>query len=69
MHFAAASPGGVVGLFARAGLGPPPTRWGPRGPRAHVVQAATDIPSEPDDSVLEKIAALVGDRETAAVAS
>jgi ADP-heptose:LPS heptosyltransferase len=69
MHFAAASPGGVVGLFARPGLGPPPTRWGPRGPRAHVVQAATDIPSEPDDSVLEKVGALVRDRETAAVAS
>jgi ADP-heptose:LPS heptosyltransferase len=69
MHFAAASPGGVVGLFARAGLGPPPTRWGPRGARVHIVQAATDIPSEPDDSVLDRIGALVGGREPAAVAS
>lgn len=51
MHFGAASPGGVVGLFARAG--PPPSRWAPRGPRARWVQATDDIPGMPD-AMLER---------------
>ena len=34
MHFAAASPGGVLGLFASPHHGPPAVRWAPRGARA-----------------------------------
>jgi heptosyltransferase III len=47
MHFAAASPGGVLGLFA----GSPswPEQWAPRGPRARWLlaeQAVADLPVE-----------------------
>jgi ADP-heptose:LPS heptosyltransferase len=59
MHFAAASPGGVVGLFSGSGLGQPATRWSPRGPRAFWIEAHKDIPSEGDDTVLGKLEPLV----------
>jgi ADP-heptose:LPS heptosyltransferase len=60
MHFAAASPGGVVGLFSGSGLGQPASRWAPRGARTAWVEAARDIPSEPDDAVLQKLVPLLG---------
>jgi ADP-heptose:LPS heptosyltransferase len=68
MHFAAASPGGVLGLFARASLGPLASRWSPRGVRAHWVVAASDIPSEPDDAFLPTLQGLLAERATAASA-
>lgn len=34
MHFAASSPGGVLGLFADTSVSPSPAQWGPVGPRA-----------------------------------
>ncbi len=40
MHFAAASPGGVVGLFADCARLSSPAQWGPRGPRAVALEAA-----------------------------
>jgi len=63
MHFGAASPGGVVGLFARTG--PPPARWAPRGPRARWIQAEGEIAAMPDatlDRVLEPL--LTGESPT-----
>jgi ADP-heptose:LPS heptosyltransferase len=41
----------------------------PRGARAYVVQTVTDLQSEPDSAVLERVGALIGERETAAATS
>ena len=48
MHFAAASPGGVLGLFAGPDLGPAPDQWAPRGRNAAWLRAAAQIPDLPD---------------------
>ncbi len=54
MHFAAASPGGVLGLFAESDVSPAPAQWAPRGPKAEYLDA--------DKSVAELADALVHDR-------
>lgn len=59
MHFAAASPGGVIGLFPGQGFGQPATRWSPRGKRATWIEARQDIPSEPDDALFDKLRLLL----------
>jgi len=53
MHFAAASPGGVVGLFA----GSPtwPEQWAPRGLRASWLLAPDSVPELADETVWEKL--------------
>jgi heptosyltransferase III len=51
MHFAAASPGGVVGLFAETDVSPPPSQWGPRGRRATYLEAEKSV-TELDDETL-----------------
>jgi ADP-heptose:LPS heptosyltransferase len=58
MHFAAASPGGVVGLFA----GSPswPEQWAPRGPRARWLLAPSSVPELADDIVFRELEALIG---------
>jgi heptosyltransferase III len=53
MHFAAASPGGVVGLFA--GGANEPDQWAPRGPRARWLRAATVVPELPDEMLLREL--------------
>jgi heptosyltransferase-3 len=57
MHFAAASPGGVVGLFA----GSPswPEQWAPRGPRAFWLLAPQSVPEMPDAALFEKLEPLL----------
>ena len=57
MHFAAASPGGVVGLFA----GDPawPAQWAPRGPRAKWLNAPETIGAMDDAELLRLAAALL----------
>src|SRR6185369_16237085 len=57
MHFAAASPGGVLGLFA----GSPswPDQWAPRGPRARWVLAPEAMSSLSDDVIFEKLSPLL----------
>lgn len=57
MHFGAASPGGVVGLFASDG--PPAWKWGPRGARVGVVQAESDVPSMPDSMLFGAVEPLL----------
>ena len=39
MHFAAASPGGVLGFFAETGVSPAPAQWAPRGAKAAWLEA------------------------------
>lgn len=56
MHFAAASPGGVLGFFAETDVSPSPVHWAPRGPAAGYLEAAKSVADLPDAIVLERIA-------------
>lgn len=51
MHFAAASPGGVLGLFANRSISPSPEQWGPIGPRALHLEAGSAV-AEIDDALI-----------------
>lgn len=57
MHFAAASPGGVVGLFAASRTWP--DQWAPRGPRARWLLAERSVPEMPDAPLFEGVDALL----------
>lgn len=59
MHFAAASPGGVLGLFAETDVSPPPSQWGPRGPRAVWLDAPKSVTELTDEEVFGKLGALL----------
>ena len=43
MHFAAASPGGVIGLFAETSISPHPRQWGPLGSNSKYIEAKKNI--------------------------
>lgn len=43
MHFAAASPGGVIGLFAETNVSPNPSQWGPLGHNSTYIEAKKSI--------------------------
>ena len=43
MHFAAASPGGVIGLFAETNISPHPSQWGPLGANSTYIEATKTI--------------------------
>ena len=65
MHFAAASPGGVLGLFADPLDSAPASRWAPVGPRARFLEAAATVGELSDDavfSVLDPLLATPRDR-------
>lgn len=53
MHIAAASPGGVLGLFATESQSP--TQWAPRGERAYFLEAEESVPRLGDDVVYEML--------------
>jgi ADP-heptose:LPS heptosyltransferase len=59
MHFAAASPGGVLGFFAETGVSPPPSRWAPLGPRARWLEAPACVSQIADDAVEACLAELL----------
>jgi ADP-heptose:LPS heptosyltransferase len=59
MHFAAASPGGVLGLFAETDVSPHPDQWGPRGPRAGYLDAPKAVAELDDATVLAAISDLM----------
>jgi len=65
MHFAAASPGGVLGLFADPADSSPAARWAPRGARARHLEAPVAVAELADDAVFGALDALL---ETAPVA-
>jgi len=50
MHVAAASPGGVTGLFTTS-----PEQWGPRGPHAHALIADESVDCLADEVVLTEL--------------
>jgi hypothetical protein len=59
MHFAAASPGGVLGLFAESDVSPGPVNWAPRGPKALWLEAEKAVAELPDALVYEQVERLV----------
>jgi ADP-heptose:LPS heptosyltransferase len=59
MHFAAASAGGVLGLFAETDVSPNPRQWGPRGARADYLEAAKSVAELPDELVFSRFDALL----------
>jgi ADP-heptose:LPS heptosyltransferase len=59
MQFAAASPGGVLGLFAESDLSPAPAQWAPRGPRAEWLDASKSVSELPDGAVQERLERLL----------
>jgi len=59
MQFAAASPGGVLGLFAESAVSPGPAQWAPRGPKADYLEADKSVSELPDALVYEHLARLL----------
>lgn len=59
MHFAAASPGGVLGLFADPADSAPAARWAPLGPRARHLEAAKRVAELRDEVVFEALLPLL----------
>ncbi len=59
MQFAAASPGGVLGLFAEADVSPAPAQWAPRGPKADYLEAEKSVSELPEALVYERLAKLL----------
>ena len=59
MHFAAASEGGVLGLFADPADSAPAARWAPLGPRARYLEAAKCVAEIEDDAVFAALAPLL----------
>lgn len=60
MQFAAASPGGVLGLFAESSVSPAPAQWAPRGPRAQTLEAAKSVAELPETLIYERLEPLLG---------
>jgi len=58
MHFAAASPGGVLGLFADPARAGSAERWAPLGPRAAFLEAPLAVSELADDDVHAALAPL-----------
>ena len=59
MHFAAASPGGVLGLFAEVDVSPHPQQWGPRGAHADYITADKSVAELDDEAIFAKLAPLL----------
>ena len=51
MHFAAASPGGVLGFFAETDVSPSPAQWAPRGPKVAWLDAPRSVTELADGDV------------------
>lgn len=59
MHFAAVSPGGVLGLFADVRASANPAQWAPRGPKARWLAAPTSVAELPDEELQRQLAPLL----------
>ncbi len=59
MHFAAASPGGVLGLFAETDVSPSPAQWGPRGMKAAYLEARKSVSELADETVFQALDTLL----------
>ncbi len=59
MHFAAASPGGVQGLFAETDVSPSPVQWGPRGIKTDFLEAHKSVAEFSEILVYSRIGGLL----------
>ena len=59
MHFAAASPGGVLGLFAETDVSPAPAQWAPRGARTAWLDAARSVSELPAAQIYAQLERLI----------
>lgn len=59
MQFAAASPGGVLGLFAESDVSPAPAQWAPRGRRADYLEEPKAITELADERLYERFGRLL----------
>jgi len=59
MHLAAASRGGVLGLYAETAISPHPARWGPLGANVDVLDAAQSVAQLDDDLVMARVESLL----------
>lgn len=59
MHFAAASPGGVLGFFAETDVSPSPAQWSPRGRRAVFLEEPRSIAALGEDRLFGALAPLL----------
>jgi ADP-heptose:LPS heptosyltransferase len=55
MHFAAASPGGVLGFFAEAAVSPSPLVWAPRGLNVDYLEAISSVSELEDAHVFRRV--------------
>jgi heptosyltransferase-3 len=62
MHFAAASPGGVLGFFAETDVSPSPAQWAPRGRKAEWLEASKSVTELEDRVVLERVSGIISSR-------
>ena len=62
MHFAAASPGGVLGLFAETDISPHPSQWGPRGERVDYLEAEKSVAELSDEAVFARLMPFLASR-------
>jgi heptosyltransferase III len=59
MHFAAASPGGVLGLFAETDVSPHPDQWGPRGLHVAYLEAKHSVAELTQGQVMAALAKIM----------
>lgn len=59
MHLAAASPGGVLGLFAETGVSPHPSQWGPLGENVDYLDAEHSVAGLDDATVMARVERLL----------
>ena len=59
MHLAAASPGGVLGLFAETQAAPPAARWGPLGANVECIETPLAVAQLDDAEVLPRLERLL----------
>jgi len=59
MHFAAASPGGVLGFFAEPEISPPPEQWAPRGRNVDWLVAEKSVGELEDRVVHSRLTKLI----------
>lgn len=69
MHFAAASPGGVLGLFAETDVSPHPSQWSPRGRRADYLEAGKSVAELADEAVFARLTRLLANSPNRLIAS
>jgi ADP-heptose:LPS heptosyltransferase len=60
MHFAAASPGGVLGFFAETDVSPSPVHWAPRGRSTDYLEAEKSVTELSDDLVIGRVEQRLG---------